>query len=146
MSLGDTLRLLRAQRGGITPFEIETALPDLPKGIYRQMEQRYRSMGDDDSIRLLAGFFGVPYVELRAQLEWPRKALSRALVYAQARDIPISLHLSIGEHVTGKVLWWDLGAVGLVTAGGEWVIQRHAVRQWEPRAPEETLDDEAGDG
>ncbi len=31
-SLGDRLRLLRAQRGGISPVEIEDALPELPKG------------------------------------------------------------------------------------------------------------------
>ena len=40
MSLGDKLRLPRAQRGGITPVDIEAATP-LPKGLYRQMEQRY---------------------------------------------------------------------------------------------------------
>ena len=47
MSLGDYLRLLRARKGGITPWDIEAAT-DLPKGLYRQMEQRYRAVGDDE--------------------------------------------------------------------------------------------------
>ena len=54
MSLGDRLRVLRAERGGVTPAEIEAALPDLPKGLYRYMEQRYRAVGDDATIALLA--------------------------------------------------------------------------------------------
>lgn len=136
MSLGDSLRLLRAQRGGPTPLEIEAALPELPKGIYRQIEQRYRAVGDDGSVQLLAGFFGVPYEELRAQLDWPRKALSRALAHAKAAGSDICLHLATGEQVKGTVSWWDLGAAALLTSAGEIVVQRHAVRQWDPRAPE----------
>lgn len=136
MSLGDMLRLQRAKRGGITPLDIETALPDLPKGIYRQMEQRYRAIGDDASIRLLADFYGVPFEDLRWRLDWPRKALSRALVHAQRNDLPITLHLWNGQSVTGRVKWWDLGAAALETAEGEIVVQRHAAERWEPRAPE----------
>jgi sRNA-binding regulator protein Hfq len=133
MSLGDYLRLLRAKRGGLTPFDIEAAVP-LEKGLYRQMEQRYRAVGDDESIRLLAGFFGVPFEELRWRLDWPRKALSRALVAAAADQTPITLRLWNGQTVTGQVQWWDLGAVGLEDAAGELlVVQRHAVERWDPR-------------
>src|SRR5512139_2572374 len=103
MSLGDYLRLLRAQRGGITPLEIETALPDLPKGLYRQMEQRYRAVGDDDTIRALGGFYGVPFEELRWRLDWPRKGLSRALVQALMHDAPITLYLWNRQVVAGTV-------------------------------------------
>lgn len=136
MSLGDTLRLLRAKHGGITPLDIEAATA-LPKGLYRQMEQRYRAVGDDDSIRILADFYGVPFADLRWRLDWPRKALSRALVAAREGGSPITLHLWNGETAVGRVQWWDLGAVGLETEGAELVvIQRHAVERWSPRAAE----------
>lgn len=146
MSLGDRLRLLRAERGGVTPAEIEEALPDLPKGLYRYMEQRYRAVGDDASIAMLAGYFGVPFDDLRWRLDWPRKALNRAFVYVMDEDVPITLHLWNGESVSGKVNWWDLGACQIGTATGDVVVQRHAVDRWDPRAPEpdesETADEE----
>jgi sRNA-binding regulator protein Hfq len=132
MSLGDYLRLLRAQAGGITPLEIETAT-GLPRGAYRLMEQRYRSIGDDDSIRRLADFYGVPFQELRWRLDWPRKALSRSIVAAMRNQSPLTLYLWNGETVCGRVKWWDLGALGLETEQGELlVVQRHAAERWEP--------------
>jgi hypothetical protein len=132
MSLGDYLRLLRARAGGITPFEIEAAT-ELPRGVYRLMEQRYRAIGDDESIRALANFFRVPFDDLRWRLNWPRKALSRSLVAAMRQEKPITLYLWSGQIETGMVEWWDLGAVGLETVQGEFlVVQRHAVERWEP--------------
>lgn len=136
MSLGDKLRLLRARRGGVTPVAIEAALPDLPKGLYRQMEQRYRAVGNDATIRLLADFYGAPFEDLRWRLDWPRKALSRALVHAQQNNLPITLHLWNGQTVTGRVKWWDLGAAGIETDAGEIVVQRHAAERWDPTAPD----------
>lgn len=136
MSLGDQLRMLRARRGGITPAEIEAALPDLPKGLYRLAEQRYRAVGDDQSIQMLAEYFGVPFEDLRWHLDWPRKELSRAFVHAIDAKLPITLHLSNGEVVTGEIKWWDLGAAEIATASGDVVVQRHAVERWEPRVPE----------
>ncbi len=137
MSLGDTLRLLRAKRGGITPLEIETATT-LPKGLYRQMEQRYRAVGDEESIRALADFYTVPFEDLRWRLDWPRKALSRALVACLRTNSPITLYLWNGQTVTGLVRWWDLGAVQLETPDAELiVVQRHATERWEPRAPDD---------
>ncbi len=145
MSLGDYLRLLRAKKGGITPLDIETATP-LTKGLYRQMEQRYRAVGDDESIRLLADYYGVAFEDLRWRLDWPRKALSRAVVAAMKDNLTLTLRLWNGETVQGKVMWWDLGAVGLDTGAGELtVIQRHAVEQWEPRAPDDTGAEQAGE-
>lgn len=137
MSLGDLLRLHRARHAGVTPAQIEAALPELPRGIYRQMEQRYRAVGDDAAIKLLADFYGAPFEALREQLDWPRKALSRALVHAQQTHTPIRLELWNGETVAGEVAWWDLGALELVTADGALVVQRHAVQRWHPRAAEE---------
>ncbi|MCX6032795.1 MAG: helix-turn-helix transcriptional regulator [Chloroflexi bacterium] len=137
MSLGDYLRLLRAKRGGITPWEIEAAT-GLTKGLYRQMEQRYRAVGDAEAIRMLADFYGVPFEELDWRLNWPRKALSRMLVAARDAQVPITLHLWNGEAVTGQVRWWDLGAAALETPdAGLVVVQRHAVEQWTPAAPED---------
>jgi hypothetical protein len=136
MSLGDRLRILRAQRGGVTPAEIEEALPELPKGLYRYMEQRYRAVGDDASIAALAGYFGVPFEDLLWRLDWPRKALSRAFVFVMNGDLPISLQLWNGDVVSGKVGWWDLGACEIETPAGGVVVQRHAVERWEPCAPE----------
>jgi sRNA-binding regulator protein Hfq len=145
MSLGDTLRLLRAQRDGVTPAEIEAALPELPKGLYRYMEQRYRAVGDDNTIRMLAGYFGVPFEDLRWRLDWPRKALNRALFHAEAEKEPITLELWTGEKVTGTVKWWDLGATEIETTGGGVIVQRHAVERWDPRAAESTADEAAED-
>ncbi len=136
MSLGDQLRLLRARRGGVTPAEIEAALPELPKGLYRLAEQRYRAIGDDDSIHMLADYFGVPFEDLRWRLDWPRKALSRAFVHVTDGKLPITLYLSNGDVVSGEVKWWDLGAAEIATANGDVVVQRHAVERWKPRAPE----------
>ncbi len=146
MSLGDYLRLLRAQRGGVTPLDIETALPDLTKGVYRQMEQRYRAVGDDASIRLIAGYYEQPFEELRWRLDWPRKALSRALVQARMNDAPITLHLWNGQVKAGRVKWWDLGALELETPNGAIVIQRHAIERWDPRAPEDEPSVADGEG
>jgi sRNA-binding regulator protein Hfq len=136
MSLGDYLRLLRAKAGGVTPFEIE-ATTGLPSGVYRLMEQRYRAVGDDETVRILADYYVVPFEEMRWRLDWPRKALSRILVEAMRQPGSITLHLWNGEAASGQVKWWDLGAVGLETEQGRLlVVQRHAVERWEPQSPD----------
>lgn len=131
MSLGDYLRYLRALRGGPTPWEIAEAT-GVPSSIYRQMEQRYRAVGDEETLVRLAAYFQVPVEELRWRFAWPRKALSAALVAAQEESRPIRLHLRTGESFAGRVEWWDLGAVLLTLADGEQVVvQRHVVETWE---------------
>jgi hypothetical protein len=136
MSVGDYLRLLRAKRGGITPWEIEAAT-NLPKGLYRMMEQRYRAMGDDEAMQALADFYGVPFEELQWRSNWPRKALSYALVAAKETGHPLTLHLWDGQIAKGMVRWWDLGAIGLELEDGTLVVvQRHAAERWEPLLPE----------
>jgi sRNA-binding regulator protein Hfq len=136
MSLGDYLRLLRAQKGGVTPMEIEAAT-GLAPGLYRYMEQRYRAIGDDDSIQTLADYYEVPFEDLRWRLDWPRKELSRALAAVAKAKAPITLYLWNGQSVTGRVTWWDLGAIGLEDEqGATQIVQRHAVERWDPRAPE----------
>jgi sRNA-binding regulator protein Hfq len=136
MSLGDYLRLLRARQRGVTPWEIEAAT-GLTKGLYRQMEQRYRAMGDDESLRLLAEYYGVPFDELRWRLDWPRKALSRTLLTLALSQQPLTFYLWNGQEVTGTIVWWDLGAVALNVGDAEpLIVQRHAIEQWSPRLPE----------
>ena len=135
--------MLDLSDGGITPLDIEAATA-LPKGVYRQMEQRYRAVGDDESIRLLADFYGVPFEDLRWRLDWPRKALSRAVVTTLRDDVPITLQLWNGETVRGKVKWWDLGALGLDIGEPELlIVQRHTVERWEPRAPDPPDDEDS---
>lgn len=145
MSLGDRLRLLRAQNGGVTPAEIEASLPELPKGVYRYMEQRYRAVGDDATIAMLAGYFGVPFEDLRGRLDWPRKALSRALYRAQTDAHPICLELTNGEKIAGRVKWWDLGAVEVETETDSIVVQRHAIDRWDPSEPAGAPDEDDED-
>ena len=141
MSLGDYLRLLRAKGGGLTPWDIEAATT-LPKGLYRQMEQRYRAIGDDASIAILADYYAIPFEDLRWRLDWSRKALSRALHAAATNQTLITLNLWNRQEATGKVVWWDLGAVGLDAGSGLLlVVQRHAVERWDPRAAEDSAAD-----
>jgi sRNA-binding regulator protein Hfq len=141
MSLGDYLRLLRARKGGITPIEIEAAT-GLQPGLYRYMEQRYRAVGDDDTMQRLGEFYAVPFEELRWRLDWPRKELSRALTAAVRAGEPLTLSLWNGLEVAGRVVWWDLGAIELETAdGNRLVVQRHAVERWDPRAAPEEEDE-----
>jgi hypothetical protein len=148
MSLGDYLRLQRARKGGITPWDIE-AVTNLPKGLYRQIEQRYRAMGDDESIRILADYYGVPFEDLRWRLDWPRKSLSRTLVAAQRDSTPITLHTWDGGSISGRVRWWDLGAVGISPEDDQGklvVVQRHAVERWDPRIEPEPGESDDEDG
>jgi len=131
VSLGDYLRYLRALKGGPTPWDIQEAT-GVPSGLYRQMEQRYRAVGDEETLVKLAAYFEVPVEELRWRYDWPRKSLSAALVEAQEEGRPIRLHLRTGESFEGRVEWWDLGATLLTLADGEQVvIQRHVVETWE---------------
>ena len=131
MSLGDELRLLRARAGGPTPLEIEEAC-GVDAGLYRQLEQRYREMGDDETIEKLAAYFGADADALKRARSRSRKALSQHLSEALDSGATIELELRTGETFTGRLAWWDLGALGLEPAdGGPLIlIQRHAVVGW----------------
>jgi len=131
MSLGDYVRYLRAVKGGPTPWEIEAA-SGIPAGIYRQIEQRYRAIGEEQLLEKMATYYQVAPDELRWRQNWPRKGLTAALVDAQESARPLTLILRSGEVLTGAVLWWDLGAVELQEANGaSVVVQRHIVDRWE---------------
>jgi len=131
MSLGDELRILRAKAGGLTPLEIEEAI-GVDAGLYCQLEQRYREMGDDETLEKLAAYFGSDADLLKRARSRSRKALSQHLSQALNSEASIELELRTGETLAGHLAWWDLGALGLEPADGGSlvVIQRHAVVGW----------------
>jgi len=131
MSLGDELRYLRARAGGPSPAEIAEAC-GVDAGLYRQLEQRYREMGEDETLLKLSVYFGCETALLKHARSRSRKALSAHLAEAQERDEQIQLRLRTGETLQGHVAWWDMGAIGLHPddAGTLIVLQRHAVVDW----------------
>ena len=131
MSLGDYVRYLRARKGGPTPWQIEEAT-GIPSGIYRQIEQRYRVIGEEQLLQKMAVYYDVEPEELRWRQNWSRKELTLALVNAQESGRPLTLTLRSGEVFTGAVAWWDLGAVQIQEASGaSVVVQRHFADRWE---------------
>jgi len=132
MSLGDYLRYLRAMKGGLDYRAVEAAT-GIASRTLREIEQRYRRVGEDDGdLQKLADYFGVPVQELAWRREKWRKLLSEALHTAQKEGRPIRLVVRDGPTFEGRVLWWDLGAAGLELSGGKGdvVVQRHAVDDW----------------
>ena len=133
MSLGDYVRYLRAMKGGPDFFTVEEATA-VPGRTLREIEQRYRRVGEDDEdLSKLADYYAVPVKELTWRREKWRKLLSEALYTAQTETRPIRLILRDGPTFEGRVLWWDLGATELeLREGGErLVVQRHVVDDWE---------------
>jgi transcriptional regulator with XRE-family HTH domain len=113
MSLGDYVRYLRAVKGGLDFLSIEEAT-GIPSGTLRQIEQRYRRVGEnDEELQKLASYFGVPVGELTWRREKWRKLLSEALYTAQNEGRSIRLTLRDGPTFEGRVVWWDLGATQL---------------------------------
>ena len=132
MSLGDYIRYLRAKKGGPDFWTIEEAT-GIPGRTLREIEQRYRRVGESDEvIKKLADYFGVPIEELTWRREKWRKLLSEALHTAQSENRPIRLKLNNGPTFEGHVLWWDLGATELTLSkeGERIVVQRHIVVDW----------------
>jgi transcriptional regulator with XRE-family HTH domain len=133
MSLGDELRYLRAFHGGGDLQQIEEEM-GIELGTLRYMEQRYRRVGEDDAVLTkIATYYGVPLETLQYHRERYRKAFSAYLQQAKESGAPVRLELRTGEALSGRVLWWDLGAFGLeLTVEGPFVVvQRHAVLDWE---------------
>lgn len=131
MSTGDYVRYLRAVKGGPTPHDIQEAT-GITAGIYRQLEQRYRAVGDAEDLKKLAQYFDVPAEDLIERENWTRKALSEALVIARETQHAIRLELRSGEVMVGNVKWSDLGAALIALEGGrEVVLQRHFIDRWQ---------------
>jgi hypothetical protein len=96
------------------------------------LEQRYREIGDDETLEKLAAYFGSDADVLKSARSRSRKALSQHLSQALDSETTVELKLRAGETLAGRLAWWDLGALGLEpTDGGPLiVIQRHAVVGW----------------
>ena len=131
MGLGDELRYLRAKAGGPTPMEIEKAT-SVGAGIYSQLEKRYRQLGDDETVDKLAAYFGCDSKMLKLARARSRMALSQHLALALASAQPVHLLLRTGETLSGRLAWWDLGALGLTPEDGGplIIVQRHVVVDW----------------
>ena len=131
MSLGDELRYLRARAGGATPSEIAEAT-GVDAGLYAQLEQRYREMGDDETVEKLAAYYDCSPEMLKHARSRSRKALSFHLHDALENEEPVRLRIRTGETFEGRVLWWDLGTLGLRIKDADeiLVVQRHAVIDW----------------
>ncbi|HEY64092.1 MAG TPA: hypothetical protein G4O02_05920 [Caldilineae bacterium] len=143
MSSGDYLRYLRALKGGPDLFTVSEG-SGVPSNVLREMEQRYRAVGDEETLEKLAQYYEVPVEELKWRHEWSRKALSIALDIACVEGVPIQLNLRTGQSFRGKVVWWDLGATLLeLEDGSQVVVQRHMVDTWEPRLETAVLEQEA---
>ena len=130
MSSGDYLRFLRALHGGKDFFTIEAEC-GVPSGIMRQIEQRYRAVGDEATLRKLAEYYGVPAEEVLWRHEWSRARLTFALEDAMRYNVPIRLYLRTGEVYEGHVQWVDLGATCLKVGERQIIVQRHWVDKWE---------------
>jgi len=148
MSSGDYLRFLRGRKGG-PDLATVSAASGVPNSLLREIEQRYRRVGDAEALTRLAAYYEVPPEELLWRHEWPRKGLTAALYAAQRDHTPIRLYLRTGQMLEGKVVWWDLGATLIETEDGQQkVVQRHMVDRWDPRVEweEEGEESESANG
>ncbi|MCS7061487.1 MAG: hypothetical protein RMN25_10025 [Anaerolineae bacterium] len=128
MSLGDHLRFLRAMRGGVQ----SSGMSEADRRKVRELELRYRDTSDDELVHRLADYYGVPVEELMWHRARSRRSLSDYLLAVHSQNRPAELRLRCGEVLTGRVLWWDLAAIGLCVAEDRplVVVQRHAVIDW----------------
>jgi hypothetical protein len=133
MSLGDYVRYLRARRGGISTRDVMQCAGISELRALREIEQRYREIGDDETLEKLAKFFEVPVYELRWHRSRSRKALSGFVDQAMDAKQLVRFKLRTGETLTGRIKGWDLGCIGLTLAEGSelLIIQRHMIVDWE---------------
>jgi hypothetical protein len=132
MSLGDYVRLLRAQQGGHDHAAFAAAYGGAATKQLHLLEMRQRDISDDALLEKIAAFYHVPLAEVQWHRQRSRKALSQYLLDAELAARAITLRLRTDEVVTGELRWWDLAAIGLKQIDGSvLVVQRHAVVDWE---------------
>ncbi len=134
MSLSDYLKFMRANKGGVTPWEIAEATGISSKDVHL-LEVKHRRMGEDDAaLAKLAAYFEVPLSALTTRREMFRKRLTIFLADGQYAQEPVTLALESGEEIAGTVAWFGREAVALVPAGGDSempiVVQRAVVADW----------------
>lgn len=132
MSLGDHLRFLRAMRGGPAISAFAETLSEAEQREAHKIERRYRDTSNEDIVRKLASCYGAPVEELMWHRARSRRDLSDYLLAVNSQNRVAELRLRCGETLTGRVMWWDLAAIGLQPEDGQAliVVQRHAVIDW----------------
>jgi sRNA-binding regulator protein Hfq len=131
MSLSDHLRYLRAMRGGLDTQTIADAI-GLEKSLsINQAEIQYRPVRDPELVAKLADFYGRPLDEFQWHNARPRKFLTFYTARALETKESASLTLRSGEVLSGQIVWWDLGSIGLKMEDGRTlVVMRHAIMDW----------------
>ena len=90
MSLSDYIRYQRAAKGGLTPWEIAEGSGVSSRDVHL-IEVKHRRMGDDDEmLRKLAAYFGVPFAALAGRREAYRKRLAAFLDHHVSTARPIN--------------------------------------------------------
>ena len=113
MSLSDYIRYQRAAKGGLTPWEIAEGSGVSSRDVHL-IEVKHRRMGDDDEmLRKLAAYFGVPFDALASRREAYRKRLAAFLDHNVSQSRPINLKLESGEELAGVPIWYSREAVAL---------------------------------
>lgn len=136
MSLSDYLKHLRAEKGGITPWEIAEA-SGVPAAEVHLLEVKHRRVGEnDESLAKLANYFGVPVEEFTGRREQYRKLLTQFLEESVQNSNAITLKLESGEELTGKVEWYSREALALNPQAGDteeapYIVQRSWVATWQ---------------
>ncbi len=131
MSLSDHLRYLRAMRGGMDTRAIAEAIGLETSGPINRAETQYRPVRDPELVAKLANYYGRPLEEFQWHDARPRKFLTFYAARALETKEPASLTLRSGETLRGRIVWWDLGSIGLEMADGRTiVVMRHAVVDW----------------
>jgi transcriptional regulator with XRE-family HTH domain len=140
MSLSDYIRYQRAAKGGLTPWEIAEGSGVSSRDVHL-IEVKHRRMGDDDEmLRKLAAYFGVPFDALASRREAYRKRLAAFLDHNVSQAHAIALKLESGEELVGVPVWYSREAVALRegAAGAEagadpvdlCIVQRGWVADW----------------
>lgn len=131
MSLSDQLKFMRAQRGGVTPIEIETAT-GIALHELNYMEIKHRRVGEDEAILArLAAYYNVPLAELQFHRERFRKKLSAYLYQHTETGDDVYLVLQNQRTVSGPLLWWDRAVVAVEQPGAHPIIvERHFIVDW----------------
>jgi hypothetical protein len=144
MSLSDYVRYQRAVKGGLTPWEIAEGSGVTSRDVHL-LEVKHRRMGDDDELlRKLAAFFGVPFEALSGRREAYRKRLASFLDDKVSQSRPVTLKLESGEELTGVPAWYSREAIALNDGSPQTgdappslcIVQRGWVADWKtPDAP-----------
>ena len=131
MSLSDHLRYLRAMRGDLDTRTIAVAIGLEKPAPINHAETRYRPVRDPELVAKLADFYGRPLEEFQWHNARPRKFLTFYAARALETKEPASFTLRSGEVLSGQIMWWDLGSIGLKMDDGRTiVVMRHAIIDW----------------